>query len=320
MPFFSIIIPLYNCQDTIAKCIESIISQSFSDFEIVVIDDGSEDLSFSVCQKYEQDERLRLYRKTNGGVSSARNLGVIKSVGEYVIFVDSDDCLCEEALKQLSEFIKRSDPDVVISGARIIERDRDYFEIPKNYSTDRYFNGYEALQKALKYRLMSGVVWGKTFKASFILENNLTFDENLVGMEDNKFMFQVYKNTNKICFNNILIYQYNTRDNSLSTNKNDEKKLIRYKNCVYVTEFIDDSKSECGPKERYWFKCYANRILVSTALNNGFKLNWTFSRFNSFVLYSATVRDMLKNTVFLCFPKICFRLKGFGNRFYGEIL
>ena len=115
MPKISVIIPLYNKEKYIAQTIESLLIQSFSDFEIVIVDDGSTDGSSSIIDSYaEKDNRITVFHICNGGVSRARNIGLDNSLGEYVTFVDSDDSVHEDYLSNLYSCINESGADLVI--------------------------------------------------------------------------------------------------------------------------------------------------------------------------------------------------------------
>lgn len=112
-PVISVIVPVYNVEKYVARCVDSILSQSFSEFELLLIDDGSTDASASICTDYcNKDERVRYHRKENGGLSDARNYGVQRSVGEYVAFIDSDDWVEPEYLQYLVDAIKLSGSDI----------------------------------------------------------------------------------------------------------------------------------------------------------------------------------------------------------------
>ena len=110
----SIIVPIYNREKYLSECIDSILVQSYSDFEVLLIDDGSTDRSGEICDEYAQkDARIRVFHKENGGVSSARNVGLDNATGEWIAFVDSDDWVGE---KYLESFSGHLDADLVIGG------------------------------------------------------------------------------------------------------------------------------------------------------------------------------------------------------------
>ena len=113
-PIVSVIVPVYNTQKFIDRCLKSIIRQTFKDFEIVIINDGSTDNSLDICKSYSlQDDRIRIFTKENGGLASARNAGIAKARGEYIKFVDSDDEIPDDCLEK---HICNEPTDIVVSG------------------------------------------------------------------------------------------------------------------------------------------------------------------------------------------------------------
>lgn len=113
----SIIVPVYNSASTLPNCIESLLTQTYPDFEILLIDDGSKDTSSSLCDMYmSQDSRIRTFHKVNGGVSSARNLGIKQAKGEYITFCDADDSFEPDALSFFYNTISQYNPDIIRTG------------------------------------------------------------------------------------------------------------------------------------------------------------------------------------------------------------
>ena len=112
----SIIVPVYNVEKYVAECIESIIKQTYQNLEILLIDDGSTDNSGKICDKYaEKDKRIKIIHKENGGVSSARNLGLDLAQGEYIAFIDSDDFVSNKYIESLYSAIEHKDAEIVLS-------------------------------------------------------------------------------------------------------------------------------------------------------------------------------------------------------------
>ena len=110
---FSIIVSVYNAEKYLTKCLNSIINQSFEDFEVILIDDGSTDSSSTIYEEFKIDKRIRIIRKKNEGVSIARQIGVAAALGDYLVFVDSDDWLKKDCLLNFSKVIELYSPDVV---------------------------------------------------------------------------------------------------------------------------------------------------------------------------------------------------------------
>ena len=117
MPEISVIVPVYNCEKYIGKCIESILNQTFKDLELILIDDGSADESGKICDEYKiQDKRVKVIHEKNSGVSIARNVGINVAKGKYIGFVDSDDYLAPDMYESLYENLMKSHADVAICG------------------------------------------------------------------------------------------------------------------------------------------------------------------------------------------------------------
>lgn len=141
----SIIVPVYNAEKYLRRCIDSILSQSFEHFELLLVDDGSTDSSGVICDEYAtKDNRVRVFHKTNGGVSSARNLGIVKSCGEWVAFVDADDRLLKDALNILMNK-SASGTDLVICGYEIYNEDGELIFTTDIEAQEKFININEAI-------------------------------------------------------------------------------------------------------------------------------------------------------------------------------
>lgn len=120
----SIIVPAYNCESTLTRCVESVLSQQFKDFELLLVDDGSTDCTPALCDAYAaEDGRVRAFHKPNGGVSSARNMGLDNAVGEWITFVDSDDELMADALSLIAKTVawqNMESPDLILENLNIV--------------------------------------------------------------------------------------------------------------------------------------------------------------------------------------------------------
>lgn len=173
-PIISIIVPVYNVESFLPKCLDSIISQTFQDIELILVDDGSPDKSPQICDYYKsKDERIRVIHKNNGGLSSARNAGLAISRGEYIGFVDSDDWIEPTMYEEMYRFMITNDCDMVECGINLI-----YENSIRNYkvSDNEIISGKEALLRHLDihyktdYTLPRTAVWSKLFKREFWLD------------------------------------------------------------------------------------------------------------------------------------------------------
>ena len=167
-PFFSIIVPVYKVEKYIRECIESILYQTFSDWELILVDDGTPDNSGRICDEYAaKDSRIHVYHKDNRGVSSARNLGLDNAHGEWVTFVDSDDRLELNALSSISDCLKKNDADLIQ-----FKSDRTDIEYNGDYDTVLDFSRYVIYEYPV-------TVWGSVFKTSIINKRYIRFRDNI---------------------------------------------------------------------------------------------------------------------------------------------
>lgn len=191
----SIIVPVYNARQYISSCIKSILAQTYSSFELILVDDGSQDESLSICNAFaKKDSRIKIYTKSNGGVSSTRNYGLDRATGEWVMFVDSDDTINTKTLQSLIEKVECNDM-IVCCGAKY-DNGKDYF-VFQNLAKD------DVNSDELGHVLLYGPPWGKLYNRKVIQQNNLRFDESISKSEDTLFFWQ-YMN----CISNVATTSY----------------------------------------------------------------------------------------------------------------
>lgn len=179
----SIIVPIYNAEQYLHRCIDSILAQSYTDFELLLIDDGSKDSSGAICDEYaSRDTRVHVFHKENGGVSSARNLGLYNAKGEWITFIDSDDWVKSEFLEKL---IDSGDADLIVGGSiRTSGRKEQLLDIRYDKNTIPDF-----LNQYLDNLLLLAP-WGKLLRRTIITENHIRFDEHTRFGEDTLFVYQ----------------------------------------------------------------------------------------------------------------------------------
>lgn len=205
MPKVSVIVPVYNVEKYLGKCIDSILNQTFSDFEIILVDDGSPDNSGAICDEYaKKDDRIKVIHKTNGGVSSARNDGISEANGDYIMFVDSDDFIEPQMLEAM---LPTEDEDIIFCGFRYVYDDRTEERLIESFcliSKEEFINKYYIDSE------MTNVISGpynKLFKKAIIDENNIKFNQNISICEDGLFVVEFMQKAAK--FSNIGTAYYN---------------------------------------------------------------------------------------------------------------
>ena len=217
-PNLSIIVPIYNSSSYLRGCIDSILSQSYTNFELLLIDDGSTDESGVICDKYvEKDARVRVFHKVNGGVSSARNIGLENATGEYVYFPDSDDFVIKFALELLIDGINK-ECSFAVGGYEVYDEEEACI-----YSVRDIGEGIMSRDKMLMqffapspYRYQ-GYLWNKLFKRSIIELHNIRFEPSIRFNEDRLFCARyvcALAKTDKVHYNWKPIYKYVQRSTS----------------------------------------------------------------------------------------------------------
>ena len=222
----SIIVPIYNTDCYLRQCLDSIINQSYKNFEVLLVNDGSVDDSAMICKEFaEKDSRIRYFEKENGGVSSARNLGLKNVKGNYITFVDSDDWIEENYLEVLYNALKENEVDVAISTHKDFNMDDNLYYLPfyseeqlhtldiGKVSRDEFLELFPELS-SLNHDFNCAV--SKLFKADVV--KNLLFDESINYGEDLDFFFNLYLNVSSIYYVNQPTYIYRQHQTSASNN------------------------------------------------------------------------------------------------------
>ena len=257
MPVISVIVPIYNSEKYLHRCIDSILAQTFSDFELLLINDGSTDKSGEICREYMlKDLRVRAFNKENGGVSSARNFGLNKACGEWIAFVDSDDCIDAAYLQAFFNSVS-SKIDLIVTSV----------SEEKSIKVEEYIKG-------ILMRRMPPSVWGKLYRKK-ILKDTLCLPRQLYWGEDLVSNVLVGFNIHgEVLLKNIDLYHYNINDTSVSSNRSSSIEyeeyflkvlmskmgdyLIKYKDAFnYTVLYILEDLIVCKQKVDYdlaWIK------------------------------------------------------------------
>lgn len=226
MPEVSIIIPIFNSEKHLKKCLGSIASQTFTDFEVLMIDDGSDDGTADICKNFaESDARFKYFYKQNGGVSSARNLGLKKTEGEYIAFIDSDDYIDSDYLYSLTKPLEECKYDIVQSGMKLIKNGTETKLAPENST----LSGQEYIAVILKRRLQIFLFQSpvaKLYRRDIISGNELCFDETVSISEDCLFNTELLNhNIKNVCFTDYCGYNYLQDNSTLTKRKADFSKV-----------------------------------------------------------------------------------------------
>lgn len=206
----SVIVPIYKVEDYLHRCVDSIINQTYTNLEIILVDDGSPDDCPMICDEYaKKDSRIRVVHKKNGGLSDARNAGIDIATGEYLMFIDSDDFVDVEMMESMMKNMIDNNVDMVVCNIKYVYEDR---EVVKYNQADRILDRYEAMEEYLKDGVVQAVAWNKLYKKSLI--NDMRYKVGKTN-EDEFFTYKVVDKTDKIYYNSRSFYNYIQRDSSI---------------------------------------------------------------------------------------------------------
>lgn len=249
----SVIVPVYNCEENLERCVQSILNQSETHIELILVNDGSTDHSPEICNKYAKgDTRVRVIHQQNGGVSKARNAGIQAAEGEYIQFVDSDDYLEKDMCKRMKKVMEEHQSDLVIAGFHHHYLGRDIIKCPReNLTSPVEIKTLGSLFLELYDQGFLNMPWNKLYKKEKIGEQ---FPENLSLGEDLMFnlsYLKQLKNTEKVSFISYPLYHYIQERGkvTLSSQKREDKLQIARHICQATEDFYHQNLNQSGGEE-----------------------------------------------------------------------
>ena len=233
-PIVSIIVPVYNAEKTIQRCVESILGQDFQDFELLLIDDGSQDTSGELCDAFaRQDARVRVFHKENGGVSAARNLGLSQAQGVYLQFLDSDDWITADATTMLVRTAREYRCDLVISDFYRVVGDRVSHkgDIQEDAVLSREEYAAHMMERPADFYY--GVLWNKLYRREIVERHHLRMNPEISWCEDFMFNLEYIRYAERFYALQVPIYYYVKTKGSLASQYLSIPKTIRMKLMVF---------------------------------------------------------------------------------------
>lgn len=210
----SVVVPIYNVEDYLEKCIDSLLNQTYTNLEIILVDDGSPDSCPLICEKYAKiDDRIIVIHKSNGGLSDARNFGIDKATGKYVSFIDSDDYIDKRYIEVLYQLIMDTNSDISIVSANVVYPNDIMVPNLMNLSDTaiRVYDKDTAIRETLKVNLSQNA-WGKLYRLD--LFDEIRFPVGLL-YEDLAIVYRLLEKSTQITYADIKLYNYLVRDNSI---------------------------------------------------------------------------------------------------------
>lgn len=252
MPLLSVIIPMYNCAPVIVRCLDSI---DYQDCEIIVVNDGSKDTGAEIVEKYAATHpNVRLINKSNGGVSSARNLGIQEAVGKYISFIDADDYIVSGGLERIVTLAEEHNADVVkFKNINVIDTsEQDKSSVSETPISIEITTGDGVLKR---HDISDYIVWDGIYRRTIIVENNVLFKTDLCLREDDTFMGMLYCHANIVIATDLPLYRYVSASNYSSTHNQPiekQRKLIisGLKASQHRGHYVQEHKPEVMQLER----------------------------------------------------------------------
>ena len=252
----SVIIPVYKVEKYLNRCIESVVAQTYENIEIIIVDDGSPDKCPQICDEWKnKDSRIQVIHKKNGGLSSARNAGIHMATGEYILFVDSDDCIVADACEKLYAYA--NGVDLVVAEATIYEDGKPIHRVHTNLKENHIYSGAECAIEEIKAGEWFAAACYNFYKRKFIIENELYFVEGILH-EDIDYLPRLFLAAKTVKYMRFEFYKYITRSTSICGTKSIKHltDLIQtYSAWAKLNETIEDSelkKAYSGALAKYF--------------------------------------------------------------------
>lgn len=304
----SIIVPVYNVEHELSRCVDSILNQSYTNIEVILVDDGSTDRCPSICDAFVmKDRRVRVIHKPNGGLSSARNAGLREASGEWILYVDSDDYILNDSCERLIAVGAKYDCDIVSADAiREFNGGREYM-VHGSLADGKCYPSRDFIIKTVKPCEWYAPAWLNLYKRSFLIENNLFFVEGLLH-EDMEMQPRVFLAAKTVAYCAFPFYRYVDRASSImNASKVDERVTAMewiYSNWKSKFEAIEDGEL-ARALNGHLAKCYLHsccefgHVLTVAGITNVYLLN-----------SSLNAKEFIKAIFFAIVPSIYIKVGG----------
>lgn len=301
----SIIVPVYKVKDEIVRCVDSIQRQTYKNLEIVLVDDGSPDECPQICDDYQKkDSRVKVIHKKNGGLSDARNEGLLKCNGAYVLFVDSDDYIEPDACEKLIAGVisEDSEIDIVVGSYKQINGNQVKIYRHTNLIQGKKYQSKEFIIKSIQKFEWFAPAWLNMYRRDFLLKNSLLYKKGFL-YEDIEMLPRIFLSNPSVLYIDYPFYNYVIRDNSIMTSKLDDRKK-QMSIDIFTAWYHQFQKVEDVELKRY-----LNGFLVKMYLWNAADkhiTSWTIPELDyKFAIENALgAREKIKVIFFTLFPGI----------------
>ena len=322
MDLVSIIVPVYNVDKYISKCLDSLIEQTYSNIQIILVNDGSNDLSGEICEKYAKlDERIEVFHQQNCGVSKARNIGLMLAKGEYICFVDPDDYVLPDYVDYLIKLIKINNSDISLT----TEFFTTFKEKKNNKDKIKVVSSEEATILILTYNIPIGV-YCKMFKREFLEKNSIKFEEDLQIGEGFNFNTYSFQRANNVTIGKRKIYFYRRNNPTSATSsfslKKSENALYAI-NKIKEKQLIKTKRMNVAIEYALWHttRDAFDMIVLSKSekqYDNFYKKCKSFIRKNAFLAFKVNIcfKERIRAVIVMIIPRFIPWLMNKRNKKY----
>lgn len=309
----SIIVPVYNVEEYLERCLNSLVNQTMEEIEIIVVNDGTKDNSQEIINKYQHEHNnIVSYIKENGGLSDARNYGLNRAKGEYIMFVDSDDFIETRSCEELYEKISNNKLDMLKFNYYDEKNNKNGFSEELNY-LNKIYTGEEYLQKVLMQGEISIVAWNAIYKREYLQKNNFLFKKGILH-EDELWTPQVILKTNKIMQVPEKYYYYKANPTSITAKKDKTKNALDIIDTCYTLEKIYQNISDKQLKSMLE-NTLVTKYLEAFVMGEIYRKETSKYINKRFLLgKSYTLKNKLKVMLFFISTKLYYKLNILKNR------
>lgn len=296
----SIIVPVYKVEQYLDRCVESLVRQTYSNIEIILVDDGSPDNCPQMCDRWaEKDNRIIVIHKKNGGLSDARNTGINRARGDYILFVDSDDYIVEDAVEVLEKYT--DDEEIIVGESTIIYPDKEIHRNHTNLEMNHVYSGRDYVLTVTKVGEWFAAACYNMYNRRFLIDNDLYF---VVGIlhEDNEYITRLFYKAQRVKYIHYEFYKYVMRDDSICNKpsvKNVDGLFEGFSRWKALADTIDDpalKKAYSGVLcKSYIHACRLynlERPIFPKGMNNRY-----------LILHCLNTKELIKTIAFIAFRK-----------------
>lgn len=293
-PLISVIVPVYNVEKYLGQCLGDIVKQTYSNIEIIVVDDGATDRSGELCNQWAlKDKRILVYHKKNGGLSDARNYGLKFAKGEWITFIDSDDRISLDYIEKLYENALKYKADISICDPLHIFDDKVEF---KHDQKIKIFSPEDAIEEMWYQKSFLVSAWGKLYKKKFF--EKVLFKKGII-FEDVEIMHKVFEQASKIVYSTAKLYGYVHREGSITTQKFSVRDCGIIDICDELLEYTDNKSQKLRDAAKAYYVVGCFRIYLNAPIQKEYddyidKAKKGLNKYGKDVLKNPSVRRKTK--------------------------